>query len=340
MPPGARRTLVLWVLWPSWALVGALALLFAGGLDVPVLLQYLPFALSLVLFGLPHGAVDHLAVPRLLGGKATPGLIAAVGLLYLVLAGLYLGLWFRAPAAAFALFIALTWLHWGGGDLHALLAFAAGDAAPGRAFRVFALLARGGLPMLVPLLAFPGTYREVAASLTGLFGRAGVPAWVFDPLFRLAAGAALAALALASLVLAWRAGGGLFRAYSLETGLLAVYFALVSPVLAVGLYLCLWHAPRHVARLALLDKHSAGTLAAGRVAPALLRFARDAAPLTLAAIASLAGLYLLTPGAGAAPPALLAPYLVLISALTLPHVVVVSWMDARQGLWRRSEVSG
>ena len=335
VPDGARHTLIRWVQRPSWVLVGTLALLFAAGLHVPVLLQYLPFALSLVLFGLPHGAIDHLAVPRLLGHKTTAGLAAAVGLLYLVLGGLCLALWFWAPVAAFALFIALTWLHWGGGDLHALLAFAASerDPAPGLAFRVFALLARGALPMLVPLLAFPETYRAVAASLTGLFGPRSVPAWVFGPPFRLAAAAALAALVLASLVLAWRVGGKLFRAYALETGLLAVYFALVPPVLAVGLYLSLWHAPRHVARLALLDKESADSLAAGRVAPALLRFARDAAPLTLAAVALLAGLYLVAPGAGASPPALLALYLVLISALTLPHVVVVSFMDHRQGLY-------
>jgi len=342
VPDGARHTLIRWVLWPSWILVGTLALLFAGGLDVPVHFQYLPFALSLVLFGLPHGAIDHLAVPRLLGHKATAGLAAAVGLLYLVLGGLCLALWFWAPVAAFALFIALTWLHWGGGDLHALLAFASSerDAAPGRVFRIIALLARGGLPMLVPLLAFPETYRSVAASLTGLFGPYSVPSWIFGSPFRLAAGVALAALVLASLVLAWRAGGKLFWAYALETGLLAVYFALVPPVLAVGLYLCLWHAPRHVARLALLDKESAGVLSAGHVAPALRRFARDAAPLTLAALALLAGLYLLAPGAGASPPALLALYLVLISALTLPHVVVVSWMDARQGLWRHGGASG
>jgi Brp/Blh family beta-carotene 15,15'-monooxygenase len=322
-------------MWPSWVLVGTIALLFAGGLHAPVLLQYLPFALSLVLFGLPHGAVDHLAVPRLMGHKATAGLAAAVGLLYLMLGGLCLALWFFAPTAAFALFIVLTWLHWGGGDLHALLAFAApeGDVAPGETFRVLALLARGGLPMLVPLLAFPGTYRAVAASLTGLFGPARVPAWVFGPTFRPAAGVLLAALVLASLVLAWRAGGKLFWVYALETGLLAGYFALVPPVLAVGLYLCLWHAPRHVARLALLDKESARSLASGRVTPALRRFARDAAPLTLAAVALLVGLYLVAPGAGASPSALLALYLVLISALTLPHVVVVSFMDYRQGLY-------
>jgi hypothetical protein len=55
----------------------------------------------------------------------------------------------------------------------------------------------------------------------------------------------------------------------------------------------------------------------------------------------LVGLYLVAPGAGTSPPALLALYLVLISALTLPHFVVVSFMDYRQGLYsgQRSAVS-
>jgi len=63
-------------------------------------------------------------------------------------------------------------------------------------------------------------------------------------------------------------------------------------------------------------------------------------PLAFRPLALLVGLYLVAPGAGASPPALLALYLVLISALTLPHFVVVSFMDARQGLWRRGESSG
>ena len=134
-----------------------------------------------------------------------------------------------------------------------------------------------------------------------------------------------------------KTGPGAFGMWSQRRSPTSVYFALVPPVLAVGLYPCLWHAPwhapRHVARLALLGKESAKSLASGRVAPALRRFARDAAPLTLVAVASLAALYLMAPGAGASPPALLALYLVLISALTLPHVVVVSFMDYRQGLY-------
>jgi Brp/Blh family beta-carotene 15,15'-monooxygenase len=345
--PGAHRAIRCRVLWPSWLLTAALTLLFASGLTVPSWAEYLPFALSLVLFGLPHGAVDHLAVPRLLGWRPWPWSALAVGLLYLFLGGAYLYLWFATPVAAFATFIALTWLHWGGGDLHALTAFVSnGGAYPvERARRVLALILRGGLPMLIPLLAFPETYRAVAESAVTLFAPAssGVLSWAFEPSFRLIAGAAFALLAVATLASGYRSAK---RSESrvawwidvAEMALLAAYFALVPPVLAVGLYFCLWHAPRHVARLILLDEKSAGALDAGLMSPSLIRFARDAAPLTIAALVFLLGLYLVAPGTGSqglSPASLLAVYLVLISVLTLPHVVVVSFMDFRQGLWQR-----
>jgi len=56
--------------------------------------------------------------------------------------------------------------------------------------------------------------------------------------------------------------------------------------------------------------------------------------LTGVALVLLLGLYLIVPGSGVAPLTLLSLYLVLISVLTLPHVVVVTFMDLRQGLWR------
>ena len=342
--PGVRRVLRSCLQWPSWLFV-ALVLFFAAGLTVPSWAEYLPFALSLVVLGLPHGAVDHLAVPRLLGRRAWPWPVLAVGSLYLVLGGLYLALWFVAPVAAFALFVALTWFHWGGGDLYALVAFTSdrGDYPSGRTRRALTLISRGGLPMLVPLLAFPETYRAVAESVVVLFapGSAGVLSWAFAHSFRLLTGVAFALLVVGVLASGYRGAKksgarGTWLVDVVETAILALYFALVSPVLAIGLYFCLWHATRHIARLALLDPKSTGALEAGRVAPALTRFVRDAAPLTVAAIVLLLGLYLVVPASGTTPPALLALYLVLVSVLTLPHVVVVSSMDVRQGLWRDS----
>lgn len=330
------------VVWPSRILVCALALAFAAGLRVPEEVQYLPFVASLVFFGLPHGAVDHLVPSRLSGRAATPYTVLAVGALYLVLSGLYLALWFAAPQAAFCLFIALTAFHWGAGDLHTLLAFGpSGFGQVGTATRMLVQLSRGGIPMVVPLLAFPGVYRAVAENAAGLFavGADGL-AFAYSPAFRATAGAVLACVVVLSVLCAARDLPGhrrLLLPYVGETLLLTFYFALIPPVLAVGLYFCLWHATRHIARLAPLDGAAAAALGTGRPVSAALLFARDAAPLTLAALLLLVGLFFVVPGSVEGPEELLALYLVLVSSLTLPHAAVVSYMDLRQGLWRRAK---
>lgn len=337
------------VVWPSRTVVLLLTLAFAAGLRVPGWVQYLPFAASLVLFGLPHGAVDHLVPSRLAGRDADGRSVLAVVLLYLVLSGLCLALWFTAPVAAFVLFICVTVFHWGAGELHALLFFGPdGLSGMSRASRALLLVLRGGLPMLVPLIFFPDAYRGVATAAAGLFGAnatgadATALAGVFSPAFRLAVGGALAAVALLFLLRAARDLAGGRRALlpvALETLLLFALFAVVPPVLAVGLYFTLWHAPRHVARLVLLDPAGARYLRAGRPGRALALFARDAAPLTVLALALLAGLYLAVPRATEAPGSLLALYLVLVSALTLPHASLVTYMDGRQGVWERGRPS-
>ncbi|MDQ4105830.1 MAG: Brp/Blh family beta-carotene 15,15'-dioxygenase [Actinomycetota bacterium] len=337
--PEVRLTFVRVFLLPSWTLLAGVALFFLVGVEVEGWVRYAPFALSLVFFGLPHGAVDHLVPGRLSDGGVPAGSITRVVILYLALGALYLGLWFAAPTLSFVFFIALTWFHWGQGDLYFLAALERGANSVPRALKGLTAFVRGGMPMLVPLLVFPEVYRGIAGSVVGLFRNdvAGL-AWVFSPTFRGAAGAGFFLAVLANLYWRYRVSGRRYRlAWWLEvaeTTLLAAYFATVPPVLALGLYFCLWHSPRHVARLMLLERGSAGALEKGRIAGAFAAFARDAAPLTVAALALLVGLYFLVPAGVEGATGLLAVYLVLISTLTLPHVVVVSLMDLRQGIWR------
>ena len=293
--PEALPTIRAAVVWPSRAVVLLLTVAFAAGLDVPLWAQYLPFAASLVLFGLPHGAIDHLVPARLAGRDADGRTVLAVVLLYLGLSGLCLALWFAAPAAAFVLFVCVTVYHWGAGDLHALLFFGPeGLGGVGPVSRALLLVLRGCLPMLVPQLFFPGAYRGVASAAAGPFGAyAAALSWAFSPAFRFAVGAALAAVAVAFTLQAAGDLAGRRRALlsvALETFGLFAFFAFVPPVLAVGLYFALWHAPRHIARLVLLDP-----------VPTPSRFARDAAPLTGLALALLAALYLVLPAGRATP---------------------------------------
>ena len=318
-------------------------------LEIPAWMQYLPFALSLVLFGLPHGALDHLVPARLSGQKPTPRSVGLVVVLYGALGAAVFLLWSVAPAAAFLFFIALTWFHWGQGDLWVVARLE--ESFPlSPSLRVGTLIIRGGLPMLVPLLAFPTIYHEVMAGSIKLFSAGGqsTPAldFLFDPTVRLALGVGFGVVIIVTLVLqllaaswsprparahliaAWRRNG-------LEVVLLLAFFAVVPPVLAVGLYFCLWHAVRHIIRLELLDTRARASLARGILLPALRRFSVDALPVTIVALALLVALFFIVPRSGADANSLLGLYLVLISALTLPHVAIVTWMDHRQRLWSR-----
>lgn len=334
-----RRVFIRIFLLPSWVLLFVAALAFIAGAEVTGWVLYVPFALSLVLFGLPHGAVDHLVPGRLVGAGASVGSIVGVFVLYLALATFYLMVWVAAPGLAFAFFIALTWFHWGQGDLYFLTALGHDGGSEPLLLKVLTVFVRGGMPILVPLLAFPEVYSSVARSIVGLFrGDMSGMEWVFSPVFRGAAGVGFFVVVLT--VLCWgyrrpaRCARVPWRLEAAETLLLTAYFAIVPPILALGLYYCLWHSPRHVARLMVLNRTSSTALEKGRARAAFGAFVRDATPLTLAALALLAGLYFYVPGRIEDAAGLLAVYLVLISTLTLPHVVIVYLMDLRQGIWR------
>jgi len=333
-----RETLVRGVLLPGWVVTAALVVPFALGLSVPPVVQLVPLVASAVVLGLPHGAVDHLAYPRVEGDPITLRAVGVVVGVYVCLGAAYAAVWFLAPLLAFLVFVALTWAHWGQGDLYALLTFADADHLRTRTQRALAVLVRGGLPMLVPLLSFPEVYRRVATAFVGLFGSASVAdaAWLFAADTRLALAVGYGLLTAATLALGavraedrtpWLVDAG-------ETLFLLAYFAVVPPILAVGVYFCVWHSYRHIARLVLLEAGSLTALSDRRLWPALGQFAREAAPLTAVSLALLGALYLVVPRQPGDALGLVALYLVLIAVLTLPHVAVVSWMDHRQSVWR------
>ncbi|ELY80008.1 Brp/Blh family beta-carotene 15,15'-dioxygenase [Natrinema gari] len=305
----------------------------------PLVYQYVPLALSVLILGLPHGAVDHLVLPRVRGDPVTPRSLAFVGGLYLLLGSAYALVWFLAPVAAFVLFVLVTLVHWGQGDVYALLEFVGADHLETRASRLLALLVRGGLPMLVPLVAFPAQYAFVAERLVGVFDPGAATA--LDPLFEPTARAAVligfGSLIALSLFLGLRRTSPDERwpwfVDVAETLGLVGYFATVPPILAIGLYFCFWHSLRHVLRTMLVDPVASAALEHGAIRTAVSRFARDAAPLTLAALAVLVGIWLAVPRTPATVADTIAVYLVGIAVLTLPHVVVVTLLDREDGIW-------
>ena len=335
--PVVRRRLVRLTVVPGWVVLAVATFAFAAGLSVPLEYQFVPLVASVVLFGLPHGAVDHLAPTRVRGLPPTARSLAAVGVLYAVVGGLYGAVWFVRPVAAFGLFIVVTWLHWGQGEVHSLVALLDVDHITTRGQRSLTALARGTLPMLVPLVAFPEQYRFVAETVVGLFGvpTLGPATALFSPDGRLVVALFVGLLFAATL------GIGFVRADERrdwltdagEVGLLLGFFATVPPILAVGLYFTFWHALRHIGRLVAIDPRVRTALERPGYLNAVGYFARDSAPLTAASLVFLGALYALVPVTPGGVAELVGLYLVFIAALTLPHVLVVLWLDRAQDVW-------
>jgi Brp/Blh family beta-carotene 15,15'-monooxygenase len=329
-------------MWPGWVLLGVVTAVGAGravvapGVSLPRSYQFVPLVASVAVLGLPHGAVDHLTPARARNRQAGVRDVAVVGLLYATLGGLYAAVWLLVPAVGFVVFILLTWLHWGQGEVHALGAVLAVDHLETPAQRGLTALARGSLPMLVPLVAFPSEYRFIAETIVGLFGGSlGPLTAVFTLTGRLVVAGLVGTLLVTTLALGYRRADSV-RGWAVdagEVGLLVAFFGVVEPILAVGLYFNCWHALRHVGRLLALDPEARAALAAGRPGGAFARFTRDATPLTLLSLFLLGGFAALLPTSPAGLSDLVGLYLVLIAALTLPHVVVVSHLDRVQDVW-------
>lgn len=334
-----QRTLRTVAFVPGWIGIGVLAVLIPITPTLPTGIQYLPLGVSILVLGLPHGAVDHLAVARVRGNRPDWAAIIRVFALYTVVGIIYAITWFVVPALAFVLFILVTWFHWGQGDLFALVELEGAEHIHSVPQRIGTVLVRGGLPMVVPLLAFPEWYRMVATDIVGLFAPQRVRA--LEPVFRTDVRIALG-IGFGSLIL-WTLAVGYVRSEAArswrldtaETLGLGAYFVLVSPVLAIGVYFCVWHSLRHIVRLMLLDDGSETALENGDVWTALGRFARDATPLTISAIVLLGGLAVGVPNPPTTVPEWVGLYLVFIAIVTLPHVIVVTVMDREQGVWSR-----
>ncbi len=274
-------------------------------------LAWLPLVAGLLL-GLPHGAVDHLVPGHRLGWRAPR--LAAFALGYAAVATVAWLLFRAAPGPALAVFVLLSVWHFGTGET----AFA--DLRAGRPVRRQATAAAvlGGLVLLVPLARGAEEAAPVVAAVVP--GSDGVLPPVVTTAVLVVVLPAAAALTLGHLLeTRWPEAA--------EVGVLTVLVLVAPPLAAFGVYFGCWHSVRHLARVLAEDPANAADLAAGRLAAPLRRFAVAAALPTAAALAVLALLWSAADGWRG----LLATHLPLLAALTLPHALVVLWLDRAEG---------
>ena len=122
---------------------------------VPPGWQLTILALAVIVFGLPHGALD-LALVRGAARGSWRALACAIGV-YLVVAAAVLAIWIAIPVAALIAFLVIAVIHFGLGDTEDL-------HGPQRVLEV---VARGGLAGIAPLFFHPETTRDLFALLVG-----------------------------------------------------------------------------------------------------------------------------------------------------------------------------
>ncbi|MGF1450389.1 MAG: Brp/Blh family beta-carotene 15,15'-dioxygenase [Opitutales bacterium] len=322
----------------GWGVLGA-ALLLVPWLDsLPAWVLYAPFLLSVIAFGLPHGAVDHVVATSGANRESTLSRQALFCAGYLGLAVVVIALWFLAPLLSVAAFLALTIWHWGSGDFHVLLGRPQRPPDNATSWALPAILLRGCLPIGLPFVFWPAESLKVVHSLAALFGGE------VNPSAALAGSLRVWTLAIFGIIGSFYVSRKFFSKDNFgnkrdnwtdagEVAFLVLFFALLPPVFAVGLYFVFWHSMRHLARLAVWQRaENIRESRPARWSCVVARLGLRCVPMTLGALGLTALLGLgvtLRPGQAQD---WLALYLVFIAAVTVPHALVVAWMDRRDGL--------
>lgn len=268
-----------------------------------------------LLIGLPHGSIDHVLTARLTSLSAPA---AALGYGVIAVAA-WVALQVLGPLAMGAV-LALSLLHFALGEWEVTHAIT-GWTPPGPIAAAVALAGTGAL--LLPLARVGDPLRDVADAV-----QPGLGALLAEADVRVAVAAVWAAAAGIAAVAAVRA-----RRWEVVADLAVIGAAglLLPPLLAFGLWFGWWHGLRHLGRLLTLEPGSAAHLAAGDRRRAVRRLAAVAAWPTVAAAAAAAALVAVTL-TSSDPREALGRGLVVLLALTVPHMVVVLGLDLQR--WR------
>ncbi|MBM4454774.1 MAG: hypothetical protein FJ411_00070 [Verrucomicrobia bacterium] len=287
-----------------WALAGLLGLL---GFLFPAQafgLAPLFFLSSAVILGIPHGACDPWVPGWVQQKPSRIPFLFWFFVIYLACSFLYLLVWQAAPFPATVFFLLLTSWHWGTADASLLF-------SPGLRWLSFGL-GRGLWVMLAPFAFHTLEAWRVVLLMAPAAGPAPSPIFfqclLVVPLL---------------LTLASRPGKTEWG----ETILLLLLLGLTPPLVGVGTYFVAFHAWRHLLRLAEIREHLQSSLPIKAWLNSLGRLLLFAAPLT---IATLLFLPLLPRFLGLHPANMegwVGSYLILLAVLTLPHAILVGWVD-------------
>jgi beta-carotene 15,15'-dioxygenase len=277
--------------------------------------QIAPWLLFFAVFviGIPHGAVDHVVAADLYGiERGTAGHLAfySTYLLVMLLVG---ALWLFYPNAGMVLFLLISVYHFGQADAAALLKT---DAR----FSALFAWSRGLMIITVVIFTDPEVCLPIIEAATGMN-----PDW-FSVLYSysnlIMISAVAQYLAVGGVVMMSRSSGVTSIRFLGDSLLLATLLVLAHPLIGFALYFALWHSVGHVQEMIDFFRDNGRRVT-------IWKFYRLALPFTVVSLAGLSALFFIqrTYSIGNEMISLL---FILISVLTLPHMLVADRMFARK----------
>ena len=303
--------------WSRWLIFGAVVV--AGGHFVGLPALAGPIALVVAglgfLAGVPHGAADHVMAARLSGGRS----MLAIGVVYAGIATAAWALMEWAGPIALVMVVALSVVHFGLGELevcHQLTGW-----RPRRLVAVAVAVAGCGA-LVLPLARSGDQLREVAADVSP-----GLALLISGRFFEMSLAGIWLVAAVVAIIASIRAAQ---RWVALDIAIVGALGLIAPPLVAFAVWFGGWHAIRHCARMLTVEPGCASLVSTGRDRSAVLRLIRLAALPSAAALATVLVLGWFTVTASD-PAVVVAEILRLLLALTVPHMVVVWWLDRATG---------
>ena len=299
----------------------------------PIYLQLMPLFISLFLFGMPHGGADHLLLWGMLRKDSWSWRMVTLSL-YTLIALAYLTFWDFNPPAAALFFLGLTIFHWGQGDRYiSVLVHQATYLSRFKVLSALHTLSRGSIPIILPGYLGNDTYRNVIEALVSSAGQASYQAeWVssYPQVFLLIPlGLTILSLIAASICMSKKEIRPLCID-SIESVALFGWFLFVPALWAIGCYFALWHSLRHSLRILSTDTIGSQLLDSKQYFKLNIRWLQLTSLMTLIALIGMWIIFTLPLSVHGIELDWLAKALIGISVLTLPHTVVVCFMDKIQ----------
>lgn len=274
--------------------------------------QLLILGLSITLVGIPHGALDHLIAANVYeqGNRLKDHLIFYGW--YLILMVIIAGLWFIYPEAGLLLFLLISILHFGQADIEGFY-HADHQQEPSHLLVNVTAISRGLLIIGLILTAFPELVLPILESAVG------TESWFvhwLDHSSEMLKWTILVQFIITGLLFLAKSSLSNKRKlfFALDSLLITLLFMTVSPLISFAVYFALWHSIGHIGEITSYFRGIGQPLT-------LTGFYLKALPFSLVSFAGL-GVLLLVTQSFSLENQMISLTFVLISVLTLPHMVV------------------